>query len=315
MVSRTELANKPYLQLILIASLVVISWVLFAIIGVAVSYILYGLIVIDLDHLANANKATIDTLKLLQLFSAIGVFILPPIIYALITSKNPFKKLGLKKFALPINYGLIILLMVISIPVLSWIVELNANMVLPDFLNGVEQWMKQSEKVGLEQTKAFLSFNGFGSLIYILVIVAVVPALGEELLFRGVLQKIFIQWTKNPHWGIWITAILFSAIHMQFYGFLPRMLLGAFFGYLFFWSKSLWLPILGHFINNGSVVIFSFIYPESIENADVAVFEDSEYQAFYYVLSLLLSLMILYTFRKVNSAKNKVSMNTDAEIN
>jgi len=89
--------------------------------------------------------------------------------------------------------------------------------------------------------------------------IAILPAIGEELLFRGVLQRIFANWTKNIHLGVWIAAILFSAMHMQFYGFLPRMMLGVLFGYLFVWSGSLLLPILCHFINNGSAVIYAYV--------------------------------------------------------
>ena len=89
--------------------------------------------------------------------------------------------------------------------------------------------------------------------------IAIIPAIGEELLFRGVIQRLFINWTKNAHWGILITSILFSALHMQFFGFFPRMMLGILFGYLFLWSGSLWLPILCHFINNGSAVVYVYL--------------------------------------------------------
>src|SRR5207344_1198984 len=97
------------------------------------------------------------------------------------------------------------------------------------------------------------------SLAINLFIIAFLPALGEELFFRGMMQKLFSQLTKNNHLAIIITSIIFSAIHLQFYGFLPRMVLGIFLGYLLVWSGSLWLPILAHFVNNASAVLFTFL--------------------------------------------------------
>ena len=259
---------------------------------------------VDLSSMNNySDPSIIEGLKFFQLMSAIGLFIVPPIVYGVISSKQSFKLLGLKTVSKPVNYLLIAFLMVVSAPFVSWVVELNASMVLPDFLAGLDQWMRASEAQAEQLTKAFLTFDGVGSLLYMLIIIAVVPAVGEELLFRGVLQKIFINWFKKPHLAIWVTAILFSALHMQFFGFFPRMLLGVLFGYIFYWSKSLWLPILGHFINNGSVVILSYFYPEMIENTDVSIFESSDYAAVFYTGSFILSLALVFIIKKVNSVK------------
>jgi len=301
MFSRAELANKPYLQFILILTLCLGSTVLFSILGAVLALVFFGF---DLQTMQDyTNPQTIEALKLMQLLSAVGLFVIPPILYAIITSKKRAEKLSLSYVGKPFNYLLVFLLMFISVPALSWIIEINANMVLPNFLSGVEEWMRASEKQAEMLTKAFLTFEGIGSLIYILILVAVVPAVGEELLFRGVLQKIFIQWTKNPHIGIWITAFLFSALHMQFFGFFPRMLLGAVFGYVFLWSKSLWLPILGHFINNGSVVILSYFAPDLMENTDISFFSGNEYETVYLISSFILTLALIFLIRKVNTEK------------
>jgi membrane protease YdiL (CAAX protease family) len=298
MASRIELENKPFLQLILILCLCLISIILFSIIGGLLSFAIYGF---DMSNINNyADPTVIQGLKLFQLFSAVGLFLVPPLVYGIVASKKPFEKLSLNRLNKPINYILIFLLMLLSTPFLSWLIELNANMVLPDFLNGIEQWMRNSENQAAQLTRAFLTFDGVGSLLYILIIVAIVPALGEELLFRGVLQKIFINWTKNPHVGIWITSILFSALHMQFFGFFPRLLLGLMFGYIFWWSKSLWLPIVGHFINNGSVVIVSYFYPESINEADISIFKENENSVLFYIISFIVSALIFFSIRKIN---------------
>lgn len=306
MLSRTEIANKPILQLVLILCLCLGSTILFSIVGAVIALANFGF---DLQTMQDyTNPQTVEALKLMQLLSAVGLFIVPPILYAIIISKKRTETLSLNNTGKPLNYFLIFVLMFVSTPALSWFIEINSAMNLPDFLAGVEQWMRESEEQAAQLTQAFLTFDGLGSLIYILILVAVVPAVGEELLFRGVLQKIFIQWTKNPHWGIWITAFLFSALHMQFFGFLPRMLLGAVFGYVFLWSKSLWLPILGHFINNGSVVLLSYFAPNLMEDSDVSFFSESEYEVAYLIVSFILTFALIFLIRKVNSEKQELKV-------
>ncbi len=308
MSTNTKLADKPALQLVLIVGLCLVSVVIFSIIGGILAMLLYNFNLYNITDYTNEN--TIAGLKLFQLFSAIGLFVVPPIVYAFINDKKGFNFLQINNFSKPINYLLVIVLMIVSTPILSWLVEINANMVLPDFLHGLEVWMKQSEADATELTKVFLTFNGIASLLYVLVIIAVVPAIGEELLFRGIIQKIVISSTKNKHVGIWVAAFLFSALHMQFYGFLPRMLLGAAFGYLYVWSKSLWLPILGHFLNNGSVVLLTYFYPESIDNTDITSFADNNYKVLYYLLSVVLTALVLFYIYKINNPSAPSKNNT-----
>tara|TARA_B100000809_G_scaffold251192_1_gene284435 strand:- start:5706 stop:6614 length:909 start_codon:yes stop_codon:yes gene_type:complete len=299
-----EIENKPFTQFILILSLCLISVIVFSLVGTFLAATIYGFNPLEINNLG--DPTLIEGMKLMQLFSAIGLFVAPPLVYGVITSKKPLKVLGLKSFPAPINYGLVLLFMVVLTPFLSWVIELNANMVLPDFMNGIEQWMRDSEHSAERITKAFLTFNGIGSLIYVLIIVAVFPAIGEELLFRGVLQKIFINWTKNAHLGIWVSAILFSALHMQFFGFFPRFLLGVLFGYIFYWSNSLWLPILGHFINNGTVVLVAYLYPELLNETDDVFGEDSM-SILYYIGSMSVSMAVLFLIWKVNLVRNNLT--------
>ena len=144
--------------------------------------------------------------------------------------------------------------------------NLNGNMQLPEILKGVEEWMRSSEDRAAELTKAFLQMDNLNDLLYNLFLIAVLPAIGEELIFRGIIQRSINESNKNYHWGVWISAILFSALHMQFYGFIPRLFLGAFFGYLYVWTKTLWAPIFAHFLNNGMAVLLTYIYGhETIE--------------------------------------------------
>jgi len=124
--------------------------------------------------------------------------------------------------------------------------------------------MRNAENNAQKITEAFLVTHSLGGVLLNICMVAIIPALGEELVFRSILQKLFHQMTKNIHIAILISAILFSAMHFQFYGFIPRVLLGVFFGYLYYWSNSIWLPIFAHFINNTGAVLMNFLQSEKI---------------------------------------------------
>ena len=99
--------------------------------------------------------------------------------------------------------------------------------------------------------------------------VAMIPAIGEELLFRGVLQKQLIKGLGNAHVAIILTAVIFSAFHLQFLGFFSRALLGMLFGYLYYWSKNMWYPILTHFTNNGLALLLAIIYGVDMDAKDM----------------------------------------------
>jgi hypothetical protein len=157
--------------------------------------------------------------------------------------------------------------------------------------------MKAAEERAAEVTKAFLVMNGIGDLIINLIIIAIIPAIGEELLFRGVLQRQINIWSKNGHLAVWIAAFVFSAIHLQFYGFLPRLILGALFGYFYLWSNNLWVPIIAHFINNASAVMISYYMgsPETDIQLEAMNQNGSE---MYVIISLVILFLTLKRFRE-----------------
>lgn len=138
-------------------------------------------------------------------------------------------------------------------PLLDFTYRLNEWALVPG--SEFHTWAGALEAQAMAITKSLLAFDSISAAWPVLLSVAVLPAVCEEWLFRGTLQPILVRATGNIHIGIWVSAALFSAIHMQFFGFLPRMLLGAGFGYLVVYSGSLWPAILGHFVNNAGVVI------------------------------------------------------------
>ena len=202
-----------------------------------------------------SGLSSTDQMKLSQLFLSIGMFILPPFVLAYLCSKKPSAYLHLDKKVKWSDAGIVILFMLLIIPFINLLGDINHRLFLPKALEGLENWMKSSEAQATKIEEQMLQVHGYSALLSNIFLIAILPALGEELFFRGALIRIFQEW-KGAKIAIWITAFIFSFIHLQFYGFVPRLLMGAFFGYLLLWSGNLWLPILAHFTNNVIAIIF-----------------------------------------------------------
>ena len=221
------------------------------------------------------NRESIGSLKLLQLLQTVAIFLLPPLLMAYLWSKEPFKWLHLDR-KIPIKPALFgVVLLLVASPGINLLSYLNQQMTLPECLSGLEAWMQQQEEASSLLTERFLRVDSGWGLLGNLALMALLPAIAEELTFRGVLQHLFTsrKCTGVPHAAIWATAIVFSAIHCQFYGFVPRMLLGALFGYALVWSGNLWLPMLMHFTNNAlAVVVYFAAYKAGWDIANMDVF-------------------------------------------
>lgn len=251
----------PFARIIFVLMLLITGLILALVIGLLLAIPLYHVnLLTDMSFLANFNNpVAVSLMKFLQIVQSIGLFIVPPLLAGYLFEKNALSYLGLNKISGGWIFVMIILLMVFSIPFISWVVSLNESMKLPSFLQGVEHWMKDSEEQASQLTVAFLDVRTVSGFFMNLLVMAIIPAVGEELLFRGLLQKLFSAWFRNIHVAILFTALVFGIIHMQFYGLLPRMLLGVIFGYLFYWTGSLWAPVFAHFLNNATVVVVSFL--------------------------------------------------------
>ncbi|MVM30312.1 CPBP family intramembrane metalloprotease [Spirosoma sp. HMF4905] len=143
-------------------------------------------------------------------------------------------------------------------PFIDLLIDWNQHLKLPRALGAVEEWMYRKEQENILVTNQLVALDSVGQLIAALFVSAFIASIGEEVFFRGIIQRKLAEWTMNVHIAIWLAAILFSAAHFQFYGFFPRLLLGALFGYLYYWSGNLWVPISAHFINNGLIVITAY---------------------------------------------------------
>ncbi len=160
---------------------------------------------------------------------------------------------------------IIIALMPCALPAVNLTKWLNDMLTLPHFMSGIEQWMRQMEAATSALTAQLLQTDHLGDLAVNLLVMALAPAIAEELFFRGALQKTLAQ-SMNAHAAIWLTAAIFSAVHLQFYGFVPRMLLGAALGYLFWLTGSIWPSVVAHFVNNAlTVMLFGIALPFDID--------------------------------------------------
>jgi hypothetical protein len=179
---------------------------------------------------------------------------------------------------------------------LSPVVEWNMNVQFPEFLQGFGNWAREQEDKFAEMTKLLTGFSTPRAFALGIVVIALLPGIGEELVFRGLLQNEFLRGSKNIHVAIWLSAFLFSAIHMQFFGFVPRLLLGALFGYLYYWSGNLLIPMVAHFFHNGFTLTMIYLY--NVGAVDVNI--DSEESAPWSLvgLSVVATFTLLYFFRK-----------------
>jgi len=254
-------------QLIMTGSVAILSFIILFSISVAAAIPFVGTSQVSnaLSGINSNDPSIISLLKYFQVIQSIGLFIIPPVIIGYLFEGDPWNYLNLtKKNEFKIYVLAFFCIMVIS-PFISYVGTINNHMTFPSAISGIENWMKNMEDAADLMIKRFIQTNSLGGISFNILMIAIIPAIGEEFLFRGVLQKIFTLLTKNYHWGIWITAFIFSALHFQFFGFIPRMILGALFGYLLVFTGSLWIPVFCHFINNLTGVIFLYLEKNGFE--------------------------------------------------
>jgi uncharacterized protein len=231
-------------------------------------------------------------LMLLQATAHLFTYLIPPLLYWYYIERKTWHSFQIRPMLPSYVWGLVLLTVLVSMPFNSLIIEWNADMTLPDALRSVEIWMRDKEDQLAELTGFLTRFDSPPQLVIALLVIGVIPALGEEVLFRGVIQRKLAEQWVNVHVAIWVAAALFSAIHVQFYGFFPRMLLGALFGYLYYWTGSLWVAIFAHFVNNGFMVVMLYLYHRGI--SDINVEDNDSVPLTAALTSLLVTAALLY---------------------
>lgn len=217
--------------------------------------------------LSGEGMNDITNVQIGQVISQVFGFMLPPILYVMAVKKEPFKYLGFKKLQPWSLLGIVAIFTII--PFLAMVTEWNDNISMPESMASLEQKLRYIQEVANDTTERFMTE---GSLFSGLLIVAALAAISEELLFRSVIQKAFVKLCKNAHVGIIITAIVFSAFHGDFFGFVPRFILGLMLGYMFYLSGSIFPSMLMHFVNNGTIVMLYYLNKKEVINVDIETF-------------------------------------------
>lgn len=251
--------SSAWYKLLFVCFLVLVFFMLTGILGLVTIMISNSLTMQEAASILNhPGPADIPVLKLSQALQTIGLFIGTAWLAAFFLSPAAGMYLKIKYKPSFFSLFLVVLSMITWIPTINFAAGINARLNLPESMDLVENEMEALRNSYNQLTELFLNTGSVTDFLVNILVMAILPALGEELLFRGVFQRLLTEWTRNIHWGILLAAMLFSFFHFEFFGFLPRFLLGVFFGYLFAWTSSIWVPILAHFTNNFIIVCYSF---------------------------------------------------------
>lgn len=297
----TESAIKqqhPSIQLLTLVAIIISIIGAGYIIGAGIVIALYGVnALMEIAQLNLNDPNAAEGLWILQIVSTTIPIFAAAYIFAKFVVKDTR---GYLRASFKFPWFLIVIIfcvMLVSTPLIEALANINQKLQLPDFLAGLQRWMRDTEDHAQKLTAVLLQMKTVGSLAFKLTAVGLLTAIAEEFMFRGCIQTILLKWTKNPHAAVWITAALFSAFHLEFFGFLPRLMLGVLFGYFVVWSGSIWPAVWAHFINNGTAVIVSYLYQNqmiSINPDDTHIFNLPAY-----LFSLIIVLFLLYLCSKI----------------
>lgn len=257
-------------QFLLLISIALASFFIVGLIGTVILGRMAGMGLTEMSEPSKwdySKDGTIFLLRGMQVVQFVALFLIPVFLCAWLFSTDSKKYLGLKKPSSASYFIVGVGVMLLAIPATIFIGELNRNMQFP---SGIANWIKKSEDGATKIEQALLSKHTIKDLFINLVCIAGLAAVGEELLFRGMAQRLLIKMFKSPWAGIVVAAILFSAIHMQFYGFLPRLVLGILLGIIYWYSGSLWVAMLAHFAYDAFLIIVIYFSPEMQHDENTA---------------------------------------------
>jgi len=259
---------------------------------------LFGLGLMDLQVTGSQSFAPnlLAYMKFSQVISALGLFILPPFIWMQLRAEPALASLRLNKVPQWNLVFMAVVLILVQLPLINATALLNSKLSLPESLANVEKILQKMEETAAITTEAFLKMQDVGDLLLMLFVMAVLPAIGEELLFRSSLQPLLFKIFKNHHIAIGLTAFIFSFIHFQFFGFIPRFLIGVYLGYIFLYSGNTWVPVAAHFANNALAVLSTWFQNQGIISASPDNLGIGEQGVWHCIISVLLTTLGMFWF-------------------
>ncbi|PIE88115.1 MAG: hypothetical protein CSA04_03590 [Bacteroidetes bacterium] len=294
---------SPWKALLIYLLSILIVGLLLNFLGALLAGVLYGLPLADIlqGKVLDPTVENAPFLKFYQIVNHLGMFLFPSLLFMhFFMNREDFMAMGLGRkvsvLYLLVGAGLLFLALPFTNMLLVW----NEALVLPPFLRGLEEKLQVMEESAARLTELFFLDASIKGLMVNLLMIALIPAVGEELVFRGVLFRLFRRIVKNSHLTVWITSLLFSAMHLQFYGFLPRLFLGLLFGYLLLYTRNFWVPVFAHFVNNGTAVVVAWLSGGNGGSLDVDSFGRSDSWGIVLLSGLSVggTLYLLYHFSK-----------------
>ncbi len=244
-------------------------------------------------------------MRIITVIQDILVFILPAVLAAMVATRLPANLLTINVKPKLLSSLLAMVTLFVSMPVMDYIIHLNESITFPESLAWFEELLRGLEEDAGDAVESLAGESTWGNLVIGILIIGILTGISEELFFRGAMQNLFMCTRMRKHLCIWVVAIIFSFMHFQFFGFIPRVLLGAYFGYLIWWTGSVWTPIIAHATNNSLVVIFNWVAMNNNELTETAE-ESASIEATSYtviVASAVLTAFLIYQLRKFALAK------------
>lgn len=297
---QTYLKTKPaWMQIILFLGMAFGLFMIAVMIGMPILSKMTGISIVQLQDTKSWDYTDPHMLTFVRgmiLIQFLFLFLIPSLLFSYFSDPQPLEYLGLQAPGRAVYWILGILLIVVAYPFVEYIGFLNQKISLGETTNN---WMRSMEEEASRQIKFMLQKHTPAELVKNLVFISLFAGVGEELFFRGILQRTLIRLTKNPWMGIVLAAAIFSGIHFQFYGFFPRFLLGILLGAIYWYSGSLWTAILAHFLYDAAVIVFLYINPHLVEDASATVIKGQGLQLLAGALvSLGLTVLLLKQLQK-----------------
>ena len=256
--------------------------------------------------LATENPLMVAGIKLSVIASQLLGFAMPALFFARLVNVDVAEELGLENKTNFKSYAVAAVLIAAAIPIINFTHWLNMQIDFAAMWGEVGVQIKKFEEMNGELTKLILPSDGnIGNLLYVIFLIGIIPGVCEELVFRGVFQKIFTKAFTNKHAGVWAAAFVFSFAHFQFYGFLPRFILGAVLGYLYMYSRTLWVPILAHAVNNSLGVLFAYFNLDEGETINTDTLGTSAADWIWLTASIIITVGLFIIFKKFNKGNNE----------
>lgn len=248
---------SAWMQFLILFLLGLAGAIIFSVVGALISPVFFDVSYSDLvGNISEIAQSNVGVLKLLQLFSSTGTFLVPALVAAWLFSDDASKYMMLSSFQKPLLVvPLVVLLAFMGNSVSDLLYRFSVSIPWPESLEFVREILDKTEAAMAEQIRAFLEMDNLLDFAGAFFIMAILPAVGEEFMFRGVVQPLMKRAFGNTHMAIWITAFLFAMLHQQVYAFLSIMALGVVLSYLKEWSQSIWVPVIMHLVNNGAIIL------------------------------------------------------------